>query len=123
MEQALEQTTDIKKLQSLPIWDPTNPSKKLTEKEEKWLREVKTYEFMNLEEPGVINKFTYGNSKNKHTFTLFHGGKYKLPRFIARHIESKSTPIWKWRPDGTGAMNKQLESRKPRFQMRELYEQ
>lgn len=123
MEQTVEKVDlDLKKIQNLPIIDPQNPSKKYSEKEEKWLREVKTYVFSNLEEPGLMNKFTYGNAKNKHTFTLFHGAKYKLPRFIAKHVESKSTPMWSWRPTGTGTLGKELVGQKSRFQMRELFE-
>jgi len=90
-------------------------------REEEFLREVCEYEFMNLEEPGIMHKFPYGSSKNSHTFTLMHGGKYKLPRFIARHIESCSTPIWDWRPNGLGGLEKKYQGTKPRFQMRQVY--
>lgn len=117
----MESTIDLNKVQKLPILS-SNPSKKLSEKEEKHLRELCSYEFMNIEEPGLIHKFTYGNSKNKYTFTLVHGGKYQLPRFIARHIESKATPLWGWKPDGNGHMQKSLKGYKSRFQMREIYE-
>ena len=113
---------DPKKMEKLPIINMENPSKKIDEKEEKYLRQTVTYEFMNLEEPGVPHTFPYGNSKNRYTFTLLHGGRYKLPRFIARHIESRSTPIWKWMPDGTGSMIKSRMGVNQRFQMREVYE-
>jgi len=52
---------------------------------------------------------------------LFHGGKYKLPRFIALWIESRTTPIWDWRPNGEGGMAKKLMGKNPRFQMRQVY--
>lgn len=111
---------DPKKMKKLPIINRNEPSKKYTEKEENYLREICNYEFMNLEEPGLRHKFSYGTVKNKQTFTLFHGGKYALPRFIARHIESCAKPNWKYRPDGMGSMQKVLEGWIPRFQMREV---
>lgn len=122
--QAVEQEKpqDMKKMQKLPLIDPANPSRKFNEKEEKWLREPVTYEFMNLEEPGLMHSFSYGQAGNTMKFTLFHGGKYQVPRFIARHIESRSTPMWKWRPDGTGSMRKEQVGSKSRFQMREIFE-
>lgn len=91
------------------------------EKEENFLREICEFEFHNVEEPGVCNKFSYGEVGNQHTFTLFDGGKYFLPRFIARHIESRSTPIWKWRPKGDGTMEKQLVTTKSRFTMKQSF--
>lgn len=122
MQQATTKKDNLKKIQNLPIIDPTNPTKKYSEKEEKHLREMNTYEFMNLEEPGLMITFPYGNAGNKHNFKLMHGGKYILPRFMQRHIESKSTPIWGWKPDGTGRLTKILKGRNSRFQMREVYE-
>jgi len=121
MEQTQEDPIDLKRMQALPIIDPDDPNKKISEKEEKFLREIVNYEFFNLEEPGMIQKFSYGNSKNKYTFTFFHGGKYRIPRFIARHVESKSIPMWNWKPDGMGRMQKMMAGRKSRFQMREVY--
>lgn len=100
-------------LQALPIIGPQPKS----EKEEKHLREICEFEFYNLEEPGVTHTFSYGGGSNLHTFNLFHGGKYRLPRFIARHLESCSTPIWDWRPTGTGRMDKKKIGTKPRFRM------
>jgi len=91
------------------------------EKEEKYLREIVEYEFYNLEEPGVPHTFSYGNTRNKHTFEFLHGGKYKIPRFIARHVESRSEPIWKYRPDGHGSIQKQEIGRKPRFRMSQTF--
>jgi len=121
MEQATEQKIDWTKLQKLPIIG-SDPQKKYTEKEEKHLRELVNYEFMNLEEPGLSQTFAYGNAKNKHTFTFVHGSSYRIPRFIARHVESKSTPMWGWAPDGSGRMTKTKKGSKSRFQMREVYE-
>lgn len=122
MEQAVVSQSQENKFRKLPIIDPVNPSKKFSEKEEKHLREMLTYEFMNIEEAGLMQKFVYGNASNKHTFIFMHGGKYKVPRFIARHIESRDTPIWGWRPNGSGGMEKILKGRNSRFQMREVYE-
>lgn len=117
-----EKELDIKRLQKLPIIDPVNPSKKFSEKEEKWLREVENYEFSNIEEPGLMQTFSYGAAGNSMKITLFHGGKYKMPRFLARHIESRSIPIWKWVPDGMGSLRKEMTGRKSRFQMRQCFE-
>ena len=92
-----------------------------SDSEEKFLREICEYEFFNLKEPNVSVRFPYGDTKNNHTFTLFHGGKYKLPRFLARYIDSRSTPIWEWRPDGTGRLNKEKVGNDPRFSMRQVF--
>jgi len=91
------------------------------EKEEKYLREIGEYEFLNSETPGLIHEFTYGTKDNKHTFKFFHGGKYKIPRFIAMHVESKGTPMYKWVPDGLGSLKKQLIGNNPRFRMRQIF--
>lgn len=122
MEAVLDESTKLKKMVELPIIDAANPSKKYSEKEEKWLREVKTYEFINIDDNHVVQKFPYGSTRNNMTFTFMHGGRYRLPRFVARFVDSRATPIWKWRPDGTGRIVKKLEGYKPRFQMREVYE-
>lgn len=113
--------SDLEKLQDLPIL--IHGANKMSEKEIKHFRELGTYEFMNLEEPGLSVKFAYGNAKKKHNFLFFHGGKYTLPKFIARHMESKCTPMWSWRPDGLGGMKKEQTGSKSRFQMREIYTQ
>ena len=117
MDKDSKTTIKLNKYKHLPIVGEQPSSKK----EEDFLREICEYEFMNLEEPGLSNSFPYGSTKNKEEFTFFHGGKYKLPRFIARHMESCCKPIWKWRPDGTGRMNKQKVGNDPRFQMRQTF--
>lgn len=104
-------------LASLPIIGITQRS----EKEEKHLREVVEFEFNNLEEPGLTHKFVYGDTKRKATLEFWHGGKYRVPRFIARFLESRSLPIWEWRPDGSGKMVKKVCGNRPRFQMRESF--
>ena len=106
-----------KKLQKLPII----LRKPESEKEENFLREVCEFEFMNIEEPGLCQSFPYGDAKHNHKFTLFHGGKYRLPRFIANWVESRNKPIWEWRPDGKGGINKKLIGHDPRFQMRQVF--
>jgi len=121
MLEICEEKADPKGFSKLPILDTNNPSKKHTEKEEKFLREIVEYEFMNLEDQGYPLTFSYGDAKNKVKITLLHSGKYHLPRFLARHIESKTCPIWKWRPNGAGQLNKVMDGRKSRFQMREVY--
>lgn len=91
------------------------------EKEEKFLREVCEFEFYNLEETGLVQKFAYGNAHHKENFVFFHGTKYKIPRHVARHLEEKSTPRYEWRPDGSGRMTKTKVGDKPRFQMRQTH--
>ena len=78
------------------------------------------FEFYNLEEPGLLQKFSYGTTKKNKMYTFFHGQKYKIKREIAEHVESRETPLWGYRPDGTGKMQKYLKGYKPRFQMREV---
>ena len=87
---------------------------------DKWRKEEATFEFYNLEEPGLMLKFPYGTTKKIEKFTFLHGGKYKIRREVAQHVESRQTPIWGYRPDGTGTMVKNLNGWKPRFQMREV---
>ena len=108
------------KIRALPIIT-NDPTRKFNEKEEEYLRQIIKCEFLNIEEPGLSHSFSYGNAKNKHTFTFNHGERYEIPRFIKLHVESRSTPIWKWIPDGSGSMQKQRKGDKPRFQMREVY--
>lgn len=112
-----QEAADIKALEKLPIVG----DKPRNEKEEKWLKEIVEFEFMNLEEPGLMHKFPYGDTRNNMTFTLWHGAKYRLPRHVARHIENCKTPIWNWKPDGKGSLSKSLSSYKSRFQMRQVF--
>lgn len=114
---------DLKRMVKLPIIDKNKPANyKYSDKEEKFMRDTCTYEFINMENPGLAQVFHYGNAKNKIKLTLFHGGKYRLPRFIANHINSCGTPMWGFKPDGMGNMNKEKTGTKPRFQCREVYE-
>lgn len=110
---------DLEYIKSLPIIGkiPVNA------KEEEFLREVVEFEASNLEEPGLMISFLYGNTKKSYKFNLMHGGTYRLPRFIARHIESCATPLWDWKPDmsGSGRMTKKYVGNKPRFQMRQVF--
>lgn len=117
MNEVKEKKINVANISALPILGK-QPD---TEKEEKFLREVCEFEFYNLEEPGLVLRFPYGNTCNNHNFTLFHGGKYQLPRFIARHVESKGTPIWEWRPDGKGSLQKKQVGHKPRFRMSQVF--
>lgn len=109
--------TDYSRHSDLPIWPiPKN------EKHEKLLRECIVAEFMNIEEPGAMNKCTYGSSKKKNTFTFLHGGRYRIPRFIKEHMERLGDVKWKWDSDGHGRMIKSKAGISPRFQFREVYE-
>lgn len=92
-----------------------------TEQEEEYLREELEYEFYNMEEPGTSLTFPYGSTKSKKNFLFVHGKKYKIPRHIARHIESCSVPLYKWQADGSGAMKKTRIGTKSRFQMRPVF--
>jgi hypothetical protein len=94
----------------------------VNEKEEKYLKEICEFEFYNTEEPGLSIKFPYGNTKKNHSFTFEHGSKYRIPRHVARHVESSSTPIYSWKPNGSGAMQKIQTGTKSRFQMRPVFE-
>jgi hypothetical protein len=117
MSEVRQRKVSDEKLSALPILgeQPKN------EKEEKHLREICEYEFYNLEEPGTEHRFPYGNTRNQTTFTMYHGEKYKVPRCVARHLESKGTPIYKWQPDGTGSLTKKLVGKKPRFRMSQSF--
>jgi hypothetical protein len=106
-----------KSFDSLPIV----AKKPESEKEEKFLREVVEYEFYNTEEPGMSNSFPYGSTKKQHTFTFKHGEKYKVPRHVARWVESRSTPLYNWTPNGSGQMIKNRAGTKTRFQMKQVY--
>lgn len=91
------------------------------EKEEKYLREVREFQFSNISEAGVCHKFVYGDAKKHKKFVFFHDQVYKVPRFIARHIEECSTPLYEWRPDGLGNLTKKFIGSQRRFQMREVF--
>lgn len=115
----IKTSLDERKLARLPIVGVGN---KIDPKKEKWLREFGTYDFYNLEEPGLMHEFSYGDARNNMRFTFLHGGRYRVPRFIAQHIDSRGCPIYNWRPDGSGSMRKEKTGMSSRFQMREVYE-
>ena len=92
------------------------------DKKKEWLEEILPVEFFNLEEPGVGVKFPFGPTNNTKTYTLLHGGKYNLTREVVQHVESRQTPIWGYKPDGRGVMQKSREGFKSRFQCRQTFE-
>jgi hypothetical protein len=102
----------------LPIVGPRPKN----EKEEKFLREVILIEFINREQPGAALKFTYGDTKTTTIPTLFHGGKYRMPRHIVRHLENCQVPAYTYQGDGTGKLGKHLQAFNSRFQCRQLFE-
>ena len=108
---------NLKKLESLPIIG----EKPVNEKEEKFLREVNEFIFQNLEETGISMSFIYGNGKNNVSLLLMHGATYKFPRFLARHVENCSTPVYELRPNSTGGKSMVEIGRKPRFQMKQVF--
>ena len=107
---------DEKLMDRLPLMNKVDGSHKFTEKEEKSLREYATYELYNIEEPGHPISFHYQG----YPFRLLHGGRYKLPKFIANHIEEVGYPVWDWVPDGSGKMEKKIKSFTRRFQARQV---
>lgn len=109
----MSKTTDFQKDEVLV--------KPKTEREKEWLKEEIEVEFYNIEEPGLMLTFNYGTTKNNKRYKLMHGGKYRLPREVVNHIESRSTPMWKWRPDGLGGLSKSLVGSKPRFQCKQVF--
>ena len=113
----LRATLPIAELEALPIVGP----QPINEREEEHLKEICSYEFYNLEEPGLSIKFPYGNTRFMRNFQFFHGAVYKIPRHVARHMENCTTPIWDNRPDGSGRMVKTKIGTKPRFQMRQKF--
>lgn len=114
------QTYDEKKLDQLPIVVLDQASKKLDPKEEKFLREYVMCEFSNVEEPGLMQTFVYGNTKQMQKFSFMHGGKYRLPRHVMQHINRVGTPIYKYKPDGSGQVGKSYAGKKNRFMMQQI---
>lgn len=90
-------------------------------KEEAFLKEIHAFEFRNIKDPSLSQKFLYGNTKINYTFLFFDGGTYKVPRHVARHLEECSTPRKEWISDGEGGMYKKLVGTSPRFQMKQVF--
>ncbi len=99
-----------------------NVLKDKKERQKEWLEEMITFEFYNLEEPGVPLPFSHGPTTNTKRYTLIHGGKYTYPRSLIQHLESRQTPIWGYKPNGDGKMEKTLKGYKSRFQCRQIFE-
>ena len=117
MSQLKQKKISEDRLAALPIIGDQPKS----EKEEKFLREIGEFEFYNIEESGAPHGFTYGDTRTNYKFTMYHGTKYRVPRFIARHIETRITPQYKWRPDGKGSLEKTKVGNKPRFSMNQVF--
>lgn len=115
-------TFDEKKLNVLPIVVLDQPSKKIDEKEEKFLREYVICEFNNMENqtPGIIHTMLYGNTKKSMKLNFIHGLKYRIPRHIMNHINRCGTPQYKYKPNGDGAMVKAYAGRQNRFSMQQI---
>ena len=78
-------------------------------------------EIYNIEEPGAPINVVYGPANNLYKKTFLHGGKYKIPKEIIKWLESRQVPLYKWRPDGTGAMQKTLIGYKQRFSCKGIF--
>ena len=91
------------------------------EKEEKHLKEIKKFKFINTENPGLIHPFSYGSGKYSQSFCFVDGAEYEIPRHVARWMDDCKVPQYKWRPGGDGRMQKSLTGYTHRFQMREVY--
>lgn len=96
-------------------------TKKLSDKEQAFLDEEVEFEFYNIEEPGVSHEFDYGPSNNIKHYVLHHGQRYRYPRKIVNHIETKGPSQWEMTPDGQGRMQKRKIGMSPRFQCRVVY--
>lgn len=101
----------------------TVATKKISDKEQAWLDEEVEFEFYNIEEPGCDHTFSYGPTNNIKTYHLKHGNRYKYPRRIVNHIESKGPANWALRPDGSGGTNAVKEGIRPRFQCKIIFSQ
>lgn len=77
-------------------------------------------EFLNVETPNLALKFCYGSTKRPQNYTLLHGGVYELPEEVIKHLESRGTPLYQYRPDGSGRLAKSIQGYKPRFVLRRL---
>ena len=88
--------------------------------EKDWLDERVSVQFYNIEEPGTDAFFCYGPCECPKSFTLSHGEVKELNRADIRYIESRQTPIYAYKPDGSGKMKKKLMGWKPRFQCRQV---
>lgn len=99
----------------------TTTVKKISEKEQAFLDEELEFEFFNIEEPGLQHEFSYGPTNNIKHYKLQHGHRYKLPRRVINHIESKGPSNWTLRPDGSGNMHTVKEGNKPRFQCKIIF--
>jgi hypothetical protein len=106
----------------MSVKEAPNVQKDKEDRKKEWLAEEVRVEFFNLEEPGVPVKFMHGTTKKPETYTLLHGGKYTLRREVTQHVESRQTPIWGYKPNGEGQMEKTLKGYKSRFQCRQLFE-
>lgn len=120
MRKILNEDMPISKLEGLPIV-PIDGRVVTDEGEKKYLKEIGVYEFSNLEDARSFMKFCYGSTKNQITFTLMHGGTYRLPKHVANWIESRGSPQWKWSPDGSGRLDKRYDGKKNRAMLRPVF--
>jgi hypothetical protein len=88
--------------------------------EKDWLEEKVTIQFYNTEEPGNKAFFCYGKCDDPTSLTLEHNEVKELTRGVVRFIESRQTPIYAYKADGSGKMRKTLIGWKPRFQCRQV---
>lgn len=82
--------------------------------------EIVEVQFFNLEDPGLKIKFSYGHANNVKNYELWHAGKYKLPRGLVRHLESRQTPIYEYKMTEAGK-HKELIGYRQRFNLRQVW--
>lgn len=88
--------------------------------ERDWVDEKGTYQFYNIEEPGTKAFFCFGKCTDPKKLELEHGQITELTRGDVRFIESRQTPIYGFKANGSGKMVKTLLGWKPRFQCRQV---
>lgn len=85
-----------------------------------WVSEKVVIQFYNLEQPGQEAFFCLGGCLCPKSITLQHGEVTTLTRGEVRFIESRQTPIWEYKANGTGKMKKERVGWKPRYQCRSV---
>jgi len=118
MEKQNVKKFDPKLLADLPI--VSEDGETFSDKTQKKLKELRVYEFSNIQDPGLAADFMYGTTKKNIKMKLFHGGLYELPIVIAKFLSNRKIPMYKYTPTGTGDVVKSLTGYSHRFMLREV---